>query len=132
MSTVFNNKKLVDLNLSFTPNPNTGDIGRISGFAAIRRSIDFILSTNKLDKPFREDIGSSLNATLFEIASAADIPALEARIRNVIERFEPRVGIRDLTIEDDLDNNKLEVTLQYFIKDTQEQDEFRTVLDLSE
>lgn len=132
MSTVFNDKKLIDLNLSFVPNPNTGDIGRLNGFTAIRRSIDMILTTKKLDKPFREDIGSELSATLFEVASAADIPAFEARVRNVIERFEPRVGIRELSIEDDLENNKLEITLVYFIKDTRQEDTFQTVLNLSE
>lgn len=132
MSTILNDRKLTDVNLSFTPNPNTGEIAKLNSFSVVRRSLELIMTMGILDKPFREDIGSSINTRLFEVASSADIPAFESQLRNAIERYEPRIGIRDLSVLDDLSNNRLQVTLRYFIRDTQREDTFSTVLNLSE
>ena len=132
MSTVINDRKLTDVNLSFTPNPNTGDIAKLNSFAVIRRSLELIMTMGTLEKPFREDLGSSVDTQLFEVVSPDDIPAFETQLRNVIERYEPRIGIIDLTVSDDIANNQLEITLRYFIRDTQREDTFSTVLSLSE
>lgn len=131
-NSILNERRLTDIDLSFQPNPNTGDLRRLSQFSVIRRSLEMIMKMNVLDKPFREDIGSEINSILFEVTSSADIPAFESRLRNVIERYEPRIGIKLLKVQDTLSQNKLEVTLAYYIKDTQRADKFSTVLYLSE
>lgn len=131
-NTVINIGKLTDINLSFLPNPNTGDIAKLSNFAVIRRSLEIILTMGILEKPFREDLGSSLKGELFELVSNEDIPAFESQIKNVIERYEPRIGLQDLQVQPDFPNNRLEVTIVYFIRATQRQDTFKTVLNISE
>lgn len=131
-NSVINEKKLTDLNLSFTPNPNTGDIARLSSFNAIRRSIELSLRIGVLDKPFREDMGGAINDQLFEVVSPEDIPAFKSQVQNIIERYEPRIGIKKLDIVGDFNNNQLEITLSYYIKSTQRKDTFTTVLGLSE
>lgn len=132
MSTIINDKRLTDINLSFMPNPNTGDIAKLNSFAVIRRSLSLILTMGVLEKPFREDLGSSLDGQLFELVSTDDIPAFRTRVRNVIERYEPRIGIKKLEVVPDFTNNKVEIFLYYFIRDTRKEDSFSTVLQLSE
>lgn len=130
--TILNDRKLSDVNLSFIPDPNTGDILKLNRFAVIRRSLKNIFLTRVLEKPFREDLGSPLGDFLFQISGPADIPVLETLIANTIERYEPRVGIRQLLIQPDFNSNRIEVTLEYFIKATERVDTFTTFLNLSQ
>ena len=127
-----NTTSITDLNLSFELNSNTGDFNKLSTEAVIRRSLDTILTTGMMEKPFREDFGSDVAIRLFEVAGSRDIPAIESQIRNAIERNEPRITLLDLALHGDFPNNRLELTISYMIKKTSEIDEIRTMLSLSD
>ena len=127
-----NSTSITDLNLSFEINSNTGDFNKLSTEAVIRRSLDTILTTGMMEKPFREDFGSDVAIRLFEIAGSRDIPAIQSQIRNAIDRNEPRIQLIDLAVYGDFLNNRLEVTISYMIKKTSQIDEITTMLNLSE
>ena len=127
-----NNISITDLNLSFEINSNTGDFNKLSTEAIIRRSLDTILTTGMMEKPFREDFGSDVAIRLFEIAGSRDIPAIQSQIRNAIDRNEPRITLLDLAVYGDFPNNRLELTISYMIKKTSEINEIRTMLSLSD
>ena len=127
-----NTTSITDLNLSFELNSNTGDFNKLSTEAVIRRSLDTILTTGMMEKPFREDFGSDVAIRLFEVASSRDIPAIESQIRNAIERNEPRITLIDLSVLGDFSNNRLELTISYMIKKTSEIDQIQTMLSLSD
>lgn len=132
MSFIQGTDELKGVDLSFEANPNTGDLGTLSKYAAIRRSLEAILSYRPLDKPFREDIGSSLNTLLFNVVSISDLPALRSRIENTIERLEPRIGVSRIDITPKFDQNQLDITISYVIKRTKEEDTFSTILKTAE
>ena len=123
---------ITDLNLSFEINSNTGDFNKLSTEAVIRRSLDTILTTGMMEKPFREDFGSDVAIRLFEVVGSRDIPAIQSQIRNAIDRNEPRIQLIDLAVYGDFLNNRLEVTISYMIKKTSQIDEITTMLNLSE
>ena len=127
-----NSTSITDLNLSFEINSNTGDFNKLSTEAVIRRSLDTILTTGMMEKPFREDFGSDVAIRLFEVAGSRDIPAIESQIRNAIERNEPRITLIDLSVLGDFSNNRLELTISYMIKKTSEIDQIQTMLSLSD
>ena len=127
-----NSTSITDLNLSFEINSNTGDFNKLSTEAVIRRSLDTILTTGMMEKPFREDFGSDVAIRLFEVVGSRDIPAIESQIRNAIDRNEPRIQLIDLAVYGDFLNNRLEVTISYMIKKTSQIDEITTMLNLSE
>ena len=127
-----NSTSITDLNLSFEINSNTGDFNKLSTEAVIRRSLDTILTTGMMEKPFREDFGSDVAIRLFEVAGSRDIPAIQSQIRNAIDRNEPRIQLIDLAVYGDFLNNRLEVTISYMIKKTSQIDEITTMLNLSE
>ena len=127
-----NSTSITDLNLSFEINSNTGDFNKLSTDGVIRRSLDTILTTGMMEKPFREDFGSDVAIRLFEVAGSRDIPAIESQIRNAIERNEPRITLIDLAVLGDFSNNRLELTISYMIKKTSEINEIRTMLSLSD
>ena len=127
-----NSTSITDLNLSFEINSNTGDLNKLSTDAVIRRSLDTILTTGMMEKPFREDFGSDVAIRLFEVVGSRDIPAIQSQIRNAIDRNEPRIQLIDLAVYGDFLNNRLEVTISYMIKKTSQIDEITTMLNLSE
>ena len=127
-----NSTSITDLNLSFEINSNTGDFNKLSTEAVIRRSLDTILTTGMMEKPFREDFGSDVAIQLFEVVGSRDIPAIQSQIRNAIDRNEPRIQLIDLAVYGDFLNNRLEVTISYMIKKTSQIDEITTMLNLSE
>ena len=127
-----NSTSITDLNLSFVINSNTGDFNKLSTEAVIRRSLDTILTTGMMEKPFREDFGSDVAIRLFEVVGSRDIPAIQSQIRNAIDRNEPRIQLIDLAVYGDFLNNRLEVTISYMIKKTSQIDEITTMLNLSE
>ena len=127
-----NSTSITDLNLSFEINSNTGDFNKLSTEAVIRRSLDTILTTGMMEKPFREDFGSDVAIRLFEVVCSRDIPAIQSQIRNAIDRNEPRIQLIDLAVYGDFLNNRLEITISYMIKKTSQIDEITTMLNLSE
>ena len=127
-----NSTSITDLNLSFEINSNTGDFNKLSTEAVIRRSLDTILTTGMMEKPFREDFGSDVAIRLFEVAGSRDIPAIRSQIRNSIEKNEPRIKLIDLVIKFNPNHHRLELTISYMIKKTSEIDEIQTMLSLSE
>ena len=127
-----NTTSITDLNLSFELNSNTGDFNKLSTEAVIRRSLDTILTTGMMEKPFREDFGSDVAIRLFEVVGSRDIPAIQSQIRNAIDRNEPRIQLIDLAVYGDFLNNRLEITISYMIKKTSQIDEITTMLNLSE
>ena len=127
-----NSTSITDLNLSFEINSNTGDLNKLSTDAVIRRSLDTILTTGMMEKPFREDFGSDVAIRLFEVAGSRDIPAIRSQIRNSIEKNEPRIKLIDLVIKFNPNHHRLELTISYMIKKTSEIDQIQTMLSLSE
>ena len=127
-----NSTSITDLNLSFEINSNTGDFNKLSTEAVIRRSLDTILTTGMMEKPFREDFGSDVAIRLFEVVGSRDIPAIQSQIRNAIDRNEPRIQLIDLAVYGDFLNNRLELTISYMIKKTSEIDQIQTMLSLSD
>lgn len=104
-----------DLDLDFLPNPATGDINIVGGEQAIKRSIRNLVFTNFYERKFQSTIGSDVNALLFDLATPLTSVYLENSIKSVINNFEPRVIMNNVTVREDLDNNGYNVTMEYTI-----------------
>ena len=83
-------KKFVDLNPKFNKHPINGDLPTIKNEDAIKQAVKHIILTVRGEKLFRPFFGASVNSALFE-------------------NFDPVVVLEDI------DNNALEVTVNYNI-----------------
>ena len=68
-ATVTNNSKrsnriYKDLNMSFTKNPATKDVARLTDVEAVKRSVRNLILTNRFERPFHPEIGSSVRDLL--------------------------------------------------------------------
>ena len=104
-----------DLNITFKPHPVTGDLIVKKDEAAIKQAVVNLLMTNKGERPFNAQLGSSIRETLFEPLDAATAAKIGAAIKNCLSRYEPRIKIRSLELDIDFDSNGYEVEMEFII-----------------
>jgi phage baseplate assembly protein W len=100
-----------DLNITFKPHPVTGDLTVKKDEADIKQSVANLLLTIKGERLFNSKIGSSLNKILFEPLDVATATTVQKEISYVIDRYERRVNINEITTSIDYDNDGYNVEL---------------------
>jgi len=125
----FENKNVYkDFDLSFSRNPLTNDIGKKTDANAINQSMKMLLSTSFYERPFRPQVGSNLRRILFEPADPITIQDLRASIESLILNYEPRVQILDIKINDNVENNAYDLTIEYSLVNLVQTQTFKTTL----
>ena len=122
-----------DLNIHFSKNNFTNDVSLVKDAYSIRQSLLNIIMTIPGEKPFRRNFGTRINDTLFDNFNHADSISTIQDIRFNINRFEPRVQIENIIIDDEpitdqtpyvpghrpsnaaSDNNQLFLYISYFL-----------------
>lgn len=118
-----------DLDLLLVPNPVTGDINPIKDTEAIRKSVINLILTNFYERPFQPEIGCGVRSLLFEPADPITISDIEDAAKEVLDNFEPRVRVIDISATDDPDNNAYTMTIQFQIISTEQVVEATTILE---
>jgi hypothetical protein len=118
-----------DLDLLFVPNPVTGDINPIKDIESIKKSVLNLILTNFFERPFQPEIGCGVRGLLFEPADPITISDLEDAAQQVLENFEPRVRVINISAVDDPDNNAYTMTIEFQIISTQQLAEVTTILE---
>lgn len=104
-----------DLDLSFKPDPSTGDVGMLENSDCIRSSVYRIISLDKYDIPFNIIDYSNLKRLLFEQPSHATYASISTSLQLLIENLEPRITIKDIDIDYDEVNSEFNVDIKYMI-----------------
>jgi phage baseplate assembly protein W len=104
-----------DISLSFEPHPVTKDLPILKNERAIARSVRNIVETIPTEKFFNPNFGSEVRSSLFEIVDYATVSIIEDQILTSINSYEPRVENVQVTVNPELDNNALEVTVIFDI-----------------
>jgi len=104
----------VDLDLTFNMHPTTGDVTTRTDTDAIRRAVRNIVETNKYERPFKPNFGGSVRDLLFELDTTFKVNRVKARLKEMIEIFEPRV--EGVFIQLSKLDNTLNVTIFYNIR----------------
>jgi phage baseplate assembly protein W len=112
-------KKFTDLDLSFKVNPFTKDLYLKNDEEAVKTAIKHLLRTNNFERLFHPEIGTQINSLVFENFSSATKIAMERTIQESIEKFEPRVRLIDITVNESIDANDLEVNVVFALKNTE-------------
>jgi phage baseplate assembly protein W len=94
-----------DLDLTFNRTPVKNDVALSYDDQAIIRSVRNLLLTNFYERPFQPNLGSNINKLLFEPVNSLTSGNLKEDIRNVITNYEPRVGIDEIVVTPNEDEN---------------------------
>jgi len=109
-----------DFNLSFEKHPVTGDVATLSDANAVKRSVRNLVQTNFGERPFHPEIGSDVRAALFEPVSPIIANLLTRHIEDVINNFEPRAELSNVSCSGNIDNGVYDVSIEFFIVNSPE------------
>ena len=108
-------KSFKDISASFQVNPLTNDLIVIKNTTAIARSLRNLVLTTPGERFFNNELGSQVNNLLFN--NVDDVTAVSVRneIINVIENYEPRVELGDVSVNANIDAYEMDVKINYKI-----------------
>jgi phage baseplate assembly protein W len=105
-----------DLDFAFTRKPGTNDIALSYDAQAVIRSIRNLILTNHYERLFNPDLGSNVNAILFELISSVSAESLKFEIKTLIENYEPRAIVKDVVVTPLPDKNAYSLYLSFFLE----------------
>ena len=106
---------LKDLKINFMPHPVTGDLQVAKEDAAVKQSVINLLLTIPGERPFNSDLGSRISELLFEPLDFGVAAQIQNEIRTTIRNYEPRIGIVELVVEPEYEENSFSVHMEYEI-----------------
>ena len=123
-----NSRTYTDLNLAFSRHPSTGDVTRKTNVEAIKASLKNLIQTKNYERPFHPEIGCQIHGLLFENFTPVVKQVMKRTIEQMIDKFEPRVTLTDVNIEESPDENGIRLDIYFRINNTQEPATLSTTL----
>ena len=117
-----------DLDLSLKIHPIRKDIIPLKDDNAIKNAIRNLLVSNFSDRPFQRDKGANLRALLFEPADVITTVAIKQNIRKVIAKYEPRVKLIRISVQNQADQNAYRIIVRFLIKEFDQADNVEIIL----
>tara|TARA_R110000787_G_scaffold118311_2_gene229143 strand:+ start:5727 stop:6122 length:396 start_codon:yes stop_codon:yes gene_type:complete len=105
-----------DLNLTFARNPVTKRLSVLKDADAVKRALKNIILTDKLERPYKPLLGGNIRGLLFENFGPITSLQVKENIEVAIKNYEPRVKILDVRVDANEDQNTLEVTIEFFLR----------------
>lgn len=102
-----------DISLSFKRHPVTNDIFSINGKDVIKRSVINLVRTKVGERFFASILGTNVENLLFNLDTFAIQSNIDTQIKNVLENFEPRVKLNNVSVR--IDGQEVYVTIDYNI-----------------
>lgn len=105
-----------DFHKDLTINPISKDLAVKKDEEAVKESLKNLLLTDQGERLFQPNLGSDIRATLFENNTPMAIKLLEEKVRSVINNFEPRVNIIEIIIKSEYDENRIQITIYFNVR----------------
>lgn len=93
----------------------TKDVVVLKNEEAIKQSVKNLVLTKLGERLFNPLIGTDTTSYLFELTSTFSANSLIEEIENVLNIYEPRITLRNITVNVEDDSNEFEVIIEYFI-----------------
>lgn len=104
-----------DFLVNFNKHPDSNQFMLLKDEAAVTRSIKNLLFTNRYERLFQPDLGSTLQAMLFEPVDSGTTASIQSRITETIENHEPRAKLIDVIVTPYPDDNAYVVTIIFYV-----------------
>jgi hypothetical protein len=104
-----------DISLSFKRHPITNDMLPLKNEDAIKRSVQNLVRIQVGEVFFNDLVGTRVEQALFELATDNFIDPIKNEIETVITNYEPRVLLRNVTVNSFPDQNAIDININYDI-----------------
>lgn len=102
-----------DFGNEFIAHPDTDDLLTRTGELAVRQAVRNLFFA---EKPFHPEIGINMNKLLFENINPITTIAINRKIVETLQLFEPRINVINVNINDDIDAGGLGITIIFSVK----------------
>ena len=97
-------------NSVFTPNYQTKE--------AIKNNLINYFLTNPGERPGNPEFGAGLRSYIFTQITEGNLDFLKEDIQNKLSTYFPSVGVEEVAVTSNEDNNQILVTIKYFVSNT--------------
>jgi len=96
-----------------------GRVEMTQGEHDIQQAIAIILGTARGERVMRREFGCGIHELTFEAISSPLVQQIKSMVREALNRFEARIDVIDVSVNTrDAVNGKLEITLAYRVRTT--------------
>jgi hypothetical protein len=97
----------------------TGRLAYVSGEALVQDSVEIILGTSPGERQMRPTFGCGIHDLVGEANTAALRGMVREKVRDALQRWEPRIDVLDVRVESpDDQRNRLDIWIDYRIRAT--------------
>lgn len=89
--------------------------GTVTDIDAIKNSLRNLFTIKLGEVPGKPWLGNPLPAYLFDNIGFFEERAMETALRNVIDKFEPRVSLTGITVDNQPEYNSINILLKYVV-----------------
>ena len=104
-----------DISLSFSRHPVTNDIVVLKNEDAIKKSVINLCRTKLNERFFNDLLGTRIELSLFDLNNDDIASILETEIETLLENYEPRITLNDVSAVAQQDSYDLYIRIGYLI-----------------
>ena len=104
-----------DISLSFSRHPVTNDLVALKNEDAVKKSVINLCRTKLNERFFNELLGTRIEDSLFDLNNDDIASVLETEIETLLENYEPRITLNDVSVKAQQENNDLYIRIGYLI-----------------
>ena len=117
-----------DLDLFFTRKLSTSDVNQLYDEQAIKRAVRNLVLLNTHENPFHPEISGGVREMLFHPVTAVVAQVISRKIEEVVEIYEPRVELLNVTVTPKYTENAFDVNIEFLILNAPERPETVEIL----
>ena len=104
-----------DISLSFSRHPVTNDIVVLKNEDAVKKSVINLCRTKLNERFFNDLLGTRIEESLFDLNNDDIASVLETEIETLLENYEPRITLNDVSVVAQQDSHDLYIRIGYVI-----------------
>ena len=104
-----------DISLSFSRHPVTNDLVALKNEDAVKKSVINLCRTKLNERFFNDLLGTRIEESLFDLNNDDIASVLETEIETLLENYEPRISLNDVSAVAQQDSHDLYIRIGYVI-----------------
>ena len=108
-------KLYTDIDMKFTKNFISGDVGKKTDVQAVRQALKNIIYTAMNERPFDPTWGSQMREILFEPIDDMTSGVLESLVSQALLNHEPRVNVERIYVKPSPDDYAYDIQIHFYV-----------------
>jgi len=100
--------------------PLSGDVTLHKDEDSVKESIKNLILTDRGERLMQPQLGGNIYAMIFESLTPATLKLIEENVRSTINLYEPRAELQDVTASSNIDDNAVNVSITFYIRNVEQ------------